>query len=194
MFNVGIEMKKFACFLTVLIPLYAPLRAEEKSQEAASVSLNAESKEENSCSTDIHLAESSFTFSVSEEKGKIIEEIVSTIGKTSVISLGFKQGHLKSLGKQLSGLGPLQFLAYIFLNEELTHYMKHIRKSSFKWNGFIDGLKGGLTKEADSNKLFSQLPGFSKLVQVQYETLEPSAKSRNWEEFVSVIIYTKTGK
>ncbi len=136
--------------------------------------------------------EPSFTLSVSEEKGKIIEEIVSTIGKTSVISLGFKQGHLKALGKQLNGVGPLQFLAYIFSSEELTDHMKNIRKSSFKWNGFIDGLKTGLTKEADSNKLYIDLPGFAKVVQVEYQELESPAKARNWEDFVTVIIHVKS--
>jgi hypothetical protein len=159
-------MKRAIFFLMFLLPIFSYLGAEE----------------------------SSFTLSVSPDKGKVIEEIITTIGKTSVLSLGFKQGHLKALGKQLSGIGPLQFLAYIFSHEELTNHMKSIRKSSFKWNGVIDGLKGNLTKEADSNVLFSQLPGFAKVVQADYAALEKRAKDRNWDEFVAVIVHARSEK
>ena len=171
MFNVGILMKRVVFFLIFLFPLFA----SEMTQE-------------------IVVSDSAFIFSVSQEKGKVIEEIISTIGKASVLTLGFKQGHLKALGKQLSGVGPLQFLAYIFSNEELTNHMKNIRKSSFKWSGFIDGLKLGLTKEAESNKLYVELPGFAKVVEVEYQELEAPAKAKNWDEFVAVIIQLKSDK
>lgn len=129
-----------------------------------------------------------FTLEVTKEQGKIIEEIITTMGTSSVIGLGFKRGHLKALGKKLDGVGPLQFLGYIFSREDLKKQMKSIRNSSMKWNGFMDGLKPGLEKEVTSNQLFVKLPGFCKVVCAPQESLEKRAQERDWDGFVTVLI------
>ena len=97
--------------------------------------------------------EKAFEVKVSENEGKAIAEIVTTLGTTSLVGLGFKKGHLKSLGAGLKGIGTLHFLGYIFSNPELRAHMKTIRKSSLKWDGFLDGLKPGFETAYKSNKL-----------------------------------------
>lgn len=134
--------------------------------------------------------QSSFQLKVSSKEGEIIDEIITTMGKTNVIALGFKQGHLKALGAKLHGVGALQFLAYIFSHKELKSYMGNIRKSSFKWNGFMSGIITGLNKEADTGELQAKLPGFAKLVDAQYEPLLAKAKERDWDGFVTLLIKT----
>lgn len=165
-----VHMMKFLHIISlVFITFHFPLFSEE-----VAVAFEASSK--------------SFSLSVTREEAKVIDEIITTLGKNSVIALGFKQGHLRALGKKLNGVSSLQFLGYIFSHKELKEYMLDIRKSALKWNGFIDGMKPGLTKEAESKQLFQELSGFAKFLQVNYTSLETYAKENDWEKFVQMLL------
>ncbi len=130
----------------------------------------------------------SFSVKVSESEGKAITEIVTTLGTNSIISLGFKKSHLKSLGKQLHGIGCLHFLGYIFSKDELKGYMKAVQNSSFKWSGFMDGLKPGFERESKSGQLLEDLPGFAALTGADYNKLSEEAKKQDWDKFVAVLV------
>ena len=117
-----------------------------------------------------------FAIKVTEDEGKAISEIVTTLGKSSLVALGFKKSHLKSLGQGLKGIGSLHFLGYILNSEELKMHMKAIRKSSFKWDGFMDGLKPGFESALKSNKLLI------------------SAQEHNWDEFVAILVENEVKK
>ena len=93
-----------------------------------------------------------------------------------------------SLGKQLKDIGSLHFLGYIFSRAQLKAHMSVIRKNSFKWNGFIDGLKSGFEKEVKSDQFFQELPGFAALVKIDYKLLLEKAKEGNCETFVSCLL------
>ena len=134
----------------------------------------------------VHAEETKFAVKVSEQEGKAIEEIVTTLGTSSAIALGFKRSHLKELGHGLKGIGSLHFLGYIFSHSELIAHMKTIHKSSLKWNGFMDGLKPGF--ERDPAKLLEEIPAFAKLVGADSSKLEAAAKERKWDDFVATLI------
>ena len=129
-----------------------------------------------------------FELIVDSKKGAVIDEIITTMGTSSVIGLGFKKGHLKALGRKLDGVGPLQFLGYIFSKDSLKAHMKSIRKSSMKWNGFMDGLKPGLNREASTKELHEKLPAFAQIVKVRVEPLKVKADDRDWNGFVSYLV------
>lgn len=129
-----------------------------------------------------------FVVKVSDNEGKSIEEIVTTLGTHSLVSLGLKKGHLKELGQGLKGIGCLHFLGYIFNHKELKAHMKTIQKSSFKWNGFMEGLKPGLERALKSKELLEELPSFAALTKVDYEKLLTRAKESNWDEFVGILV------
>jgi hypothetical protein len=125
---------------------------------------------------------------VSNENGKIISEIVSTLGGLSLLSLGFKKSHLKELGSNLKGVGPLHFLGYIFSNDELKSHLKTIHQSSIKWKGFLEGLKPGFERELNSNELMDQIPAFATFVKVDANILIEEAKKGDWDRFVAVMV------
>lgn len=129
-----------------------------------------------------------FKMRVDKQKGEVISEIITTMGKSSLIGLGFKKNHLKALGKQLDGIGPLQFLGYIFSHEDLKLQMVNIKKSSMKWNGFIDGLKPGLNREAATKELYENLPGFATTLKVQLDPLKNLAENKDWDGFVAYLV------
>ena len=126
---------------------------------------------------------------IDQQKEAIIEEIITTMGTTnSVLSLGMKKNHLRSLSKQLDGIGPLQFLGYIFSREDLKKHMVSIHCSSLKWNGFMEGVKPGLIREATSQELYQKLPGFATALKVDQEALKKKAEAQDWEGFVTHLV------
>jgi len=129
-----------------------------------------------------------FVLQVPEKEGKMIEEIIVTMGTNNVLALGFKKGHLKSLGKKLKGVGPLQFLGYIFTNPKLKKQMQVIYKSTVKWKGFINGVIPGLKRDSTSDNFYKNLLGFSTLLKLDYESLREKAEKQQWDGFVIYIM------
>lgn len=138
----------------------------------------------------VEMQEPSFQIHLTEEQSSAIHEIVTTLGQTSLLSLGFKKSHLKSLGDKLKGIGSLQFLGYIFTHTELKSLMREIQKSSVKWDGLLSGIKPGLEREANSQELFPKLRPFAKALNADYDKLLAEANNHNWDGFVQVLIDT----
>jgi len=136
----------------------------------------------------------SFEVKVSEDEGKAISEIVTTLGNSSIPGLAFKKGHLKTLGAGLKGIGPLHFLGFIFSNEELRAHMKTIRKSSIKWEGLLDSLKSGLERELTSKKLVPELQGFAALTKADHQKLLLKAEEHKWDDFIGILVESDEAK
>jgi len=132
-----------------------------------------------------------FVLQVPKDQQRIIEELISIMGSHSTIALGFKKSHLEGLGKEIRGIGPLQFLAYIFSEASLSKHMRSIKNSSFKWNGFMKGFIPTLKREYANQTLLKDLPGFAIFLAVPYQPLEKAANDQNWDEFVTLLIESK---
>ncbi len=171
--------------ILALIAVTSPLYCEEAAVEPAPqkieapVAINIEPPK---------IAAFEFVLNVDQKKGAIIEEIITTMGTSSTLGLGFKKNHLRSLGKQLDGLATLQFLGYIFSQPNLKKHMVSIHSSSLKWDGFMNGIKPGLAREASSKEFFEKLPGFAKIVNADVSTLSMHAEKQNWEAFVTHLV------
>lgn len=176
-------MKQFSIYTLVVASLsvFASLSADEVTEPVAQTV--EETNVGNVVSEQID-----FKLEVSDDHAKIIDEIIVTMGSSSVIGLGFKKNHLKALGKKINGVGTLQFLGYIFTRDDLKKHMANIRKSSMKWNGFMDGVKPGLNKIEASKELYSDLPGFAKTLNVKTDPLVKKAEEKDWNGFVSYLI------
>ncbi|MBM3200836.1 MAG: hypothetical protein FJZ56_00320 [Chlamydiae bacterium] len=135
---------------------------------------------------------SAFELTVPHEKQKVIKELISTMGTTSTLALGFKKSHLEGLGKELKGVETLQFLAYVFSEPSLQKHMLSIRSSSFKWSGFIKGIAPRLKQELLEEKLLTALPAFASFLKAPHAKLEKAAKEQNWEEFVLALIEARS--
>ncbi len=135
-----------------------------------------------------------FVVKVTDDEGKAITEIVTTLGKSSIPGLAIKKGHLKTLGAGLKGIGPLHFLGYIFSNNELKSHMKTIQKSSTKWNALLEGLKSGLERDLKSQKLGEELQSFATLTKADHQKLLIKAEEHNWDDFVGILVESEGAK
>lgn len=129
-----------------------------------------------------------FVLTVSEERAQIIEEIVTTMGETSVPMLLFKKKHLEELSKKLKGMGSFNFLGYIFTTPELKEYMKEIANSSWKFDGIMKSTRKGFDRDKAAGTLWEQIPGFATLLDVSEERLTQFAEKSEWDELVQYLV------
>lgn len=129
-----------------------------------------------------------FTANISGSQWRAIDEIISTMGKGSVLKLGWKYFHLKDLGEQLNELTPLEFLAGIFSQPHLARYMREIRRSTYKWYGFMDGMHSKLKFEIEQHRLIEELPAFAAFLGIDSAPLLSAAYQRDWDLLVHRII------
>lgn len=177
-------------------PASAVIKNAQKTQPVAKKEIPAQpdAKKKQAATSDdkkttpTQLTSNTFKIEVTQEHAVIIDEIITTMGNSSVIGLGFKRGHLHALGKKIDGIGSLQFLGYIFSQENLKKHMINIRKSSMKWNGFMDGIKPGLNKIEATKELYVDLPGFASTLKVATDPLVKKAEERDWNGFVSYLV------
>jgi hypothetical protein len=134
------------------------------------------------------LSAEEFVLTVSEERAEVIEEIVTTMGETSVPMLLFKKKQLEELSKKLKGMGSFNFLGYIFTHPELKEYMKEIAESSWKFDGIMKSTRKGFDRDKAAGTIWDQIPGFAKLLDVSEEKLTQFAEKGDWDDLVQYLV------
>lgn len=129
-----------------------------------------------------------FTLSIDRNQARIVTEIVTTLGSQNLVALGLKRKHLSGLGQQLKGLGVFHFLGYILTEPKLRKHMSAIKKSNFKWNGFVSGIIPSLKIEAEKQAFTQNVQAFAKYLQIPSHGLEAKARSRDWDAFVAELV------
>ena len=117
-----------------------------------------------------------------------ITELIFTLAENGQLALLFKQSYVKNLGAQINHVHPLKFLAAIFTNPQLKESMEPIFEDYFKRNGFMEGLGGSLTREADQGRLERYLNDFAKEVNVPASALRTFFQNRDWENLVRYLM------
>lgn len=121
-----------------------------------------------------------FRTKVDKKSEANITEIISTMADTSTLGLAFKSNHLKELGKQVdeSVPSPLVFLYVIFSDQKLANDMKIIKKSSFKYNNFCEGLYKNMMTSYHNKECFKKnMYSFAKTLKLDKEKTYIVAKT-----------------
>ena len=132
-----------------------------------------------------------FVIRVTPEQGAIIDEIITTVGTLGVLELKGRRAYLKELGAKIHGIGMLNFFGYIFAgpNPVLATHMATIRRSVFKWNGFLDkDLIARLKAEKKSGELLPALPGFAAMIGADLRKMHLAAEKGKWKTFVASML------
>lgn len=131
-----------------------------------------------------------FQFNVAKEDQEKIGSLIYALSHYSYWQLLWKQKDVNELGDSVRHVPPLQFLLICCGSEKLKSWMQNIRKSTLKWNGFINGLSDRITQDRDSGKLHAELPGFAAALKKKEHlpALEQHAASGNWTAFVDILL------
>lgn len=119
---------------------------------------------------------------------KLIYKIVTNIAKKNLMQLAFEKKSMERKGKRVNHVHPLKFLGTIFSDPQLAGYMRTIKKSSFKWNNFIEGLSGRLKEEYKRNNIKNCVPGFCRAVGADSDKVMPYINKQDWEGLVKYLL------
>lgn len=125
---------------------------------------------------------------LTDQNKKDMAFIVNTLGNSSLLKLGTLKSSLESAGDRIDSVHTLQFIAYIFTNEELKTSIRNLQKSSYIWNKFINGLSESLTEDNALNNVIGFAPDFANRVGIDVNLILPSIKSGQWEKLVTILI------
>lgn len=140
--------------------------------------------------SEVRVNDKGFQFTVSKTDQQNIAKLIYALSEYSYWQLLWKQKDVNALGDSIRHVPPLQFLTVILGNSTLKGYLQNVRKSTLKWNSFMNGLRPNITKERDSGRLFEELPGFLFAIKRYQDKSEVShyAASGEWEKFMEVLL------
>lgn len=126
---------------------------------------------------------------MTEKEEKAIYKIIHTLGTSNVPKLLWKKRELEKLGSSINHVHPMKFIATILTNPTLRADLQEVRRSFFKWNGFIDGFRRRMTEEYYKNNIQHYVLGFCEELDVKEEVVEHFVERRDWEGLVKAILY-----
>jgi Peptidase M16 inactive domain len=101
---------------------------------------------------------------LTDEEMRFIKSIITTMADKNVFQLAFEKHSLEKKGKKINHVHPMRFIGYILSTSSLKNNLKTIKKSSFKWDAFIDGFSKRMKEEMSKDNVYQHIPGFAKLV------------------------------
>lgn len=131
-----------------------------------------------------------FQFNVSKEDQENIGKLIYALSHFSYFQLLWKQKDVNALGDSLRHVPPLQFLLTCCGSEKLKGWLQNVRKSTLKWNAFMEGLSESLSKERAAGTLNDELPGFAMALKKKdsIPALQEYAASGRWNLFVEELL------
>ncbi len=128
--------------------------------------------------------------SITAQEKQLISKLLTTMADNNVFQLLIEKGRLEKIGKNIHHIHPMRFLATVFSDQQLTECMREIRRSHFKWDGFMDGFAQRMKGEAAKGNLAPYVPGFASEVHRDPEVILSYILSQNFEGLVKFLIAT----
>jgi hypothetical protein len=119
---------------------------------------------------------------------KIISRIIRTMAEKNVFRLLLEKKKMERDGEKIEHVHPMKFLGFIFEDPHLRHCMQAIKKSYFKWNGFMEGLSERMKEESERNNLAAYVPGFAKAVETNPDDVMRYIRKHDWDGLVRSLL------
>lgn len=129
-----------------------------------------------------------YTLPLSSQEEKVIESIILTLAETNIFGLLFEKSDLEKKGKFIEHVHPLRFLGVVFSRYELRMAMSEIKKSTFKWDGFMEGLERRIREEQIRDNLMRYVSGFSRHVHADPDKISAFIQHHNWEGLIRYLM------
>lgn len=129
-----------------------------------------------------------YQLEINDHDKDLIYKIIDTMARDNVIKLGLKRRSMERKGRKVRHVHPLRFLGHIFGDHYLHQCMREVYRSSFKWNGFIDGLKDRIKEESAKGNLLPYVPAFAKQTNRDADKIAHYIERRDWEGLVRYLL------
>jgi len=125
---------------------------------------------------------------LTDKEKRFIKIIISTMAAKNIIQLAFEKHSLESKGDKIHHVHPMRFIGYILSNPDLRNDLKTIKKSSFKWDAFIDGFSKRMKEEFQGDNIYQYVPGFASQVGASQEEINHYIAKKDWEGLVKHLL------
>ena len=132
--------------------------------------------------------ESFFGLPLSEKEKRFIKSIISTMADKNLIQLVFEKSVLEKKGKKIHHVHPLRFMGYILSSPELKSDVRTIKKSSFKWDAFVDGFAKRMKEELSHGNVYQHIPGFAMEIGTTAKHVEEYVHKKDFEGLIRSLL------
>jgi hypothetical protein len=176
-----------------LFPPLAPERVEEIQSQVTAL-YNAENLNPTPTPPSPHIIRvndntgSFYALPLSQREMGLIDSIITTIATDNLIKLALNKRATEKKGKKIEHVHPLRFMGYILSHRTLKEHARTIRKSSFKWDAFIDGFAKRMREEMGKHNVFPHIPGFAEQVGSTPEHVNRYLHKKDFEGLVKSLL------
>lgn len=128
--------------------------------------------------------ESFYHLPITDREKRLIKIIITTMAEKNILQLAFIKRTMEKKGKKIEHVHPMRFIGYILSNAELRSSLRIIKKSSFKWDAFIDGFSRRMKEEFGNNNLYVHIPGFCHQTGANPAEITHFIQKKDWEGLV----------
>ncbi len=125
---------------------------------------------------------------LNDKERRHIWTIITTMSEKNIFQLAFEKGSMEKRGNKINHVHPMRFLGYIFSEPELKSCVKNIKKSSFKWDAFVDGFARRMKEEYSNNNVMQYIPGFSQQVGANPDKVKHYIQNKDWEGLIKSLM------
>lgn len=129
-----------------------------------------------------------FQMHITNRQAGCIETILYSLSEKSTGSLMFNAHQLRSMGKEIDSVPPLEFLFYILKKPYLIKYMSNTKDRFFQWNAFISGFGEKCNRDDVYAKIQQDLDFFAQAVGERGEDLRVFVDGRDWKALVKYLL------
>ena len=126
------------------------------------------------------------SLTLDEDERRIITSLITTMAERNILKLGLMRKTLER--KQRIHHVPFFKTLADISTSHLKTCMQKIRKSSFKWDGFIDGLSKKMRDESSHDNLEKYVPGFSEYLAINPDSVMHYISKHDWEGLVRFLL------
>jgi hypothetical protein len=131
-----------------------------------------------------NVTDSFYQLPITEKEKRIINVILTTMAEKNILQLAFVKRSMEKKGKKIEHIHPLRFIGHILSNSELRSCLRSIKKSSFKWDAFVDGFSRRMREEFSNNNLYVHVPGFCQQIGSNQDTVTRLIQRKDWEGLI----------
>lgn len=136
----------------------------------------------------INIFSSDFELTFSRRQQECMNKIFYSLAEKNAASLLINALSLKSMGKEIDPVPPLEVLYYVMQNPKLKNYLRKTRKRYFQWNAFITGFAEKCNRKDVYPNIEQRIEDFSYATHQNEEILKAYVASRNWQGLVEYLI------
>ncbi|MBS0620580.1 MAG: hypothetical protein JSS61_03875 [Verrucomicrobia bacterium] len=133
-------------------------------------------------------SESFYQLPITDKEKQLIHSIITTMADKNIFQLAFVKRSMEKKGDRIHHVHPLRFAGHILSTPELKRALRVVRKSSFKWDAFVDGFAKRMREELGKGNVYPHVFGFAELLHADPQRVKHYIDHRDFEGLLNHLL------